>query len=118
MHTNHNRTIKISKSKLIEKISENKEAHIKDFNEAVIAYKVEAQKQLEIAQKELNDGSLKIKLNLVTPVNRAEEYDKVIEMFKWEIDDEIQITQREFNEYVHDDTEDAKMSRMLNSTYK
>lgn len=118
MHTNHNRTIKINKQQLINKIIENKEAHIKDYEEAVLAYKTEAYKQLTKCKEELDGGSLKIGLKLVTPVNRGEEYDKVIEMFKWEINEEVEITQKEFNEYVHDDNEDSKYAKFQNSTYR
>jgi hypothetical protein len=117
MHNHHNRTLKISKADLIKKIKENKETHIKEYDEAVIAYGVEARKQLEKISKELDSGSLKIKLNLITPVNRSDEYDKVIEMFDWEVDEVIELTQREFNEYVYDDNDSAKTTKMLNSTY-
>lgn len=118
MHRNHDREIKLSKKRLITKIEENKAAHIKDYNEAVEAYKKEAKKQLEKALADLEEGSLKIKIDLVTPVNRTVEYDKVIEMFNWEIKDDIELSQSEFNEYVHDDNQAAITSKFLNSTYK
>lgn len=117
MHNHHNRTMKIKKDQLIEKILANKEAHIKEYNVAVEAYKKEAAKQLKLAAKELKGGSLKIKLQLVTPVNNAEEYDKVVEMFQWEVNNEIELTQKEFNEYVHDDNETARLAHFSNSTY-
>ncbi len=113
----HNRTVKISKAKLIEKIQENKIAHIKEYEEAVNDYKIEANKQLLKAKEELDNGSLKIHIQLTTPINRAEEYDKVIEMFQWEVDSEISLTQSEFNEYVHDDNDSARMAKMSNSFY-
>jgi hypothetical protein len=109
--------MKISKDQLIAKIKENKEAHLKEYAEAVEAYRKEAAKQLKQATKELKGGSLKIKLNLVTPVNRADEYDKVIEMFNWEVEETIELSQREFNEYVHDDNESSRAARLMNSTY-
>jgi hypothetical protein len=118
MQNRHSRTIKISKSKLIETIRKNRDEHIKDYNEAVEAYKKEATKQLEECKKQLDEGSLKIKLQLVTPVNRSEEYDKVIEMFEWEIADEVELTQGEFNDYVHDENNDSIQAKFLNSTYR
>lgn len=118
MHNNHNRTIKINKQKLIDKITENKLEHIKDYEEAVLAYKTEAHNQLAKCKEELDGGSLKIGLKLITPINRSEEYDKVIEMFKWEIEEEVEITQREFNEYVHDDNDDSKYAKLQNSMYR
>lgn len=118
MHMAHNRTIKLNKAKLIEKIEENKQKHIKDYEEAVIAYRKKAQELLDKTIKELSDGSLKIGITLVTPVNRANEYDKVIEMFNWELNDEVELTQSEFNEYIHDDNSASRASYLTNSTYK
>ena len=117
MHNHHNREVSIEKSKLIEKIKENRDIHIKEYDEAVIAYKKEADIQLKKLTKNLKDGVLTLRLNLVTPVNRSSEYDKVIEMFEWEIADIVKLTQREFNEYIHDDTSDAIQTKALNSTY-
>jgi hypothetical protein len=117
MHNHHNREVSIEKSKLIEKIKENRDIHIKEYEQAVIAYKKEAEIQLKKLTKNLKDGLLTLRLNLVTPVNRSSEYNKVIEMFEWEISDVVKLTQREFNEYIHDDTSDAIQTKMLNSTY-
>jgi len=110
--------MKVDKKSLIEKIQENKQAHIKDYNEAVDAYYKKAAEQIQKASKDLKNGSLKISINLVTPINREEEYDKIIEMFNWEINDEIELTQREFNEYVHDDNDSSRQAKFLNSSYK
>lgn len=117
MHNHHNRTITLSKKDLIAKIKENKENHIKEYNEAIIAYKEEAQKQIDKAIKDLEESSLKINMYLITPVNISDEYDKVIEMFNWEIKDEIILTQSEFNEYVHDDTQTSKSASLSNTSY-
>lgn len=118
MHQKFNRTVTIKKSQLLEKIKENKLAHIKDYDEAVEAYKIEALKQLESAKTELDGGSLKIRIQLTTPVNRSDEYDKVIEMFNWEVKEEIELTQNEFNEYVHDDNDFSRSAKLANSSYK
>jgi len=118
MHNHHNRVITIDKNQLITTILENKNNHIKDYKEAVKAYKIEAKKQLQQATQDLKDGKLKIKLNLITPVDRSLDYDKVVEMFKWEQKDSIEITQKEFNEYVLDETQEALQAKMLNSSYR
>ncbi len=117
MHMRHNRTITIKKKDLIEKIKENKTAHIKEYEEAVVTYKEEANKQLLEAKKELDNGSLRIGITLTTPINKSEEYDKIIEMFNWEVKDEIELTQSEFNEYVHDDNEFSRQAKFANSFY-
>jgi hypothetical protein len=118
MHNHHNREVSIQKSALIKKIKENKDIHVKDYEEAIIAYRKEAEAQLNKLSNDLKNGALNLKLNLITPVDRSSEYDKVIEMFEWELAEVVKLTQREFNEYIHDDTSEAVQSRMLNSTYK
>ena len=113
-----NRTIKLKKSDLISKIKSNKEAHIADYQEAVIAYKKEAEKQLKEQLEALINGNLEIRLNLISPANKSEEYDKIISMFEWETRDEVELTQEEFKEYVLDEAKFAIHSKFLNSTYR
>lgn len=114
----HDRTVKISKQQLIEKLTENKAAHIEEYKKAVEAFKLEAARQLKDASNQLKDEKFdKVRLQLIVPVNRIEHYDRVIEMFKWEVDDVIELTQAEFNDYVHDDNQEAKSARLSNSFY-
>lgn len=118
MHNHHNREVSIEKSKLIEKIKENREAHVADYNEAVIAYRKKAEENIKRITKELKSGSLNLNFMMITPINRSEEYDKIIEMFNWEINDIVTLTQKEFNEYVLDETQSAIQAKMSNSTYR
>lgn len=117
MHLHHNREITINKKQLIDKIAENREIHINEYKDAVIAYRKEATKQLKKLAKDIKNGEIGIRLELVAPVDRSSEYDKVIEMFNWEVSDTVTLEQREFNEYVHDENSQAVSARMFNSTY-
>ena len=117
MHQHHNREVTINKASLIAKIEENRDSHVKEYELAIVAYKKEAEKQLRKLTKDLRDGELNLQLKLISPINRKEEYDKVIEMFKWEISENVVLSQKEFNEYVHDDNSSAVHAKMLNSTY-
>ena len=117
MSRNGSRMVQISKSKLIDKIKENKENHIASYEKAVIAYKKKALKQLAELTTEVEDGSLEIRLDLTTPVNNAEHYDSIIEIFEWEERDSVELSQQEFNEYVQDKTESARFAAMSNTMY-
>ena len=118
MHNHHDRTVKINKQQLIDKLTENKNAHIEEYKTAVKDYKSEAALQIKEASKNLKEDNFKkVTLQLIVPVDRTEEYDKVIEMFKWEVQDEVELTQSEFNEYVHDDNEQARSAKFSNSYY-
>jgi len=117
MHLHHNRTVKVEKLKLIEAIKANKENHVKEFKEAVEAYRNEANRQLLKLKGRLDEGALDIQLKLTTPINREAEYDKIVEMFNWEVDSIIELTQSEFNEYVHDDNDQARNAKFSNMYY-
>jgi hypothetical protein len=111
------RTINVKKVDLIAKIVENKANHIAEYNKAVIAYKEEALKQLADLTEKVNNGALNVKLDLVTPVNNAENYDKIVEMFEWEVNNIVELKQDEFNEYVQDETDFAVSAKFSNTFY-
>lgn len=116
-HNANARMIKVDKSKLIEKIKLNKQNHIAEYNQAVLDYRAEAEKQLKEQMEALAAGSLKIKIQLVTPVNEEAEYDKLLQMFDWEVESLVELSQGEFNEYILDETPFALQAKMSNSTY-
>lgn len=117
MQHNHTRKIKLNKTKLIEAIETNKNNHVKEYNEAVENYKIEAKKQLKQALKGLEDGELQIRLSLTVPINRSDEYDKVKSMFEWELSEEVELSQAEFMEYVQDDNASSHSAKFANTFY-
>ena len=117
MRRNGSRTIKVKKADLIARIEENKETHIVAYAKAVEAYKKEALKQLAELTKRVENGDMTVKLNLTTPVDNRKNYDKIIDMFNWEVEDIVELEQSEFNEYVQDETEFARHAMMSNSMY-
>lgn len=117
MIRNGNRTIKVSKAKLIDQILANKKQHLEEYAKAVVAYKEEALMQLEKLKAKANEGALDLYLQLVTPVDRSDHYDKAIEMFEWEIADEVELTQDEFKDYVQDQSSVIINAKLQNATY-
>lgn len=111
------RVIKVNKQKLIDKIIENKNNHSAEYEKAVKAYKIEAERQLKKQLADLESGSLKINVNLTSPTNKTDEYDKILSMFKWEEEDIVELSQGEFNEYILDETQFAIQAKFINSTY-
>jgi len=113
------RMIMVSKQELIKKIKENKEKHKVEYAKAVEAYKLEAKEQLEDRLAKLATGDTKLSpVSLVSPVDNSEEYDKLVTMFEWEIKDEVELSQGEFNEYIFDETPFAKVASLSNLTYQ
>lgn len=111
------RTINVNRADLITKIKANKENHVIEYDKAVIAYKQEALRQLNALAISVAEGALDIKLNLITPINNAKNYDKILEMFEWEINDTVVLEQREFIEYVQDETDFAVSAKFSNTAY-
>ncbi len=112
-----NRLIKVKKQDLIDRIKENKKNHIELYKKAVVAYKEEALEQLDFLTGEVNNGVLDIKLDLVTPINNEKDYDDIIEMFEWEVEEIVEIGQNEFREYVQDETDFAQQAQFSNTFY-
>ena len=111
------RTITVNKKNLISKITENKKVHVKAYGKAVTAYKREALKQIKEMTKDVKSGSMSIGLSLTTPINNESNYDKIIDMFNWELSDEVTLEQSEFNEYVQDETQFAINAFLSNTMY-
>lgn len=117
MRSNGNRQLLVKKADLIAQIKKNKEAHIKAYAKAVVAYKKEALKQLAEQTKAAKEGKLNIHLTLISPVSLADHYDELVEMFELEVREEIELTQQEYNEYYKDKTEVTIHAMMSNSLY-
>jgi len=117
MRMNGSRQITVNKAKLIAKIKENKEAHIKAYAKAVIAYKREALAKLAELTKKAKSGDMLLQLQLTTPIDNRDNYDKIVAMFDWDVNEEVTLEQSEFNEYVQDETEFARHARMSNAVY-
>ena len=111
------RTVKVKKGELIEKVKANKLKHVKDYIQALDDYKDEALIQLKELTNRAKDGDVRINLTLVTPINNEKEYDKLLLMLEMEIDEEIELSMTEFNEYVHDETHFALQATTSNMMY-
>ena len=111
------RTIEVKKADLITQIKENKENHKKEFDKAVVAYREVALRQLRTQLERVEEGALDAKLDLITPVDNSDNYDKILEMFTWEVKDIVELEQGEFQEYVQDTTDFAVTARLSNMMY-
>lgn len=54
---------------------------------------------------------------MTTPENKEEDYNKLITQFEWELSDTVELSQDEFNDYVHDDFDFARQARLSNKFY-
>ncbi len=113
------RIILVNKAKLIDKIKENKVKHQEEYAKAVDAYKLEAKEQLEDRLTKLAAGDTKLQpIHLISPVDSSAEYDKLVEMFEWELKEEVELSQGEFNEYIFNETSFARSASVSNLAYQ
>lgn len=114
---NGKRVMTVNKEKLIAKLKENRDAHVEEYHKAVSAYKSEALKQLKAQIDEAESGSLKVAVNLTSPVNAEKNYNDIIQMFEWDILEEVELEQSEFREYVQDEMSFAVSAKFQNMSY-
>lgn len=96
--------IKIKKDELLKATKANKESHRAAFLKAQEGYREEVIKELDRMLKEAREGK-KIQrfINLPEPHDHTQEYETVIRMLEMCVDEEIEISTGEFNQYVMDD---------------
>lgn len=110
--------IKVNKYALREKLVSNREAHVKEFNEAHAAW-VEAQIENHKAQiKSLKEKGKNASFDFgAEPASEEKSYDRVIQMLDMSIDDAFTLTETEFSQYVMDEWSWSPVFKMTNSTY-
>ena len=111
-------TVTIKKIKLLEKIRINRDNHHKGFLEATKAYRLEAIEVLDQALEDARAGRRIItSTSLVQPVDMTKEYDQIIMMLKMSVDEEIELSNTEFQNYVMDDWSWSGAVGASNSAY-
>ena len=95
------RTIKVSKDTLLEKLKENRIKHITDYNEA---YKIFVENYIErldyLAEKVSEGMSPEMHIKMIVPKSYEDDYTQIIDMLEMSIENEVEITAEEFQAYV------------------
>lgn len=111
------RRIKVHKSELLKTLKENRAKHIAEYEVAIKAYKLEAEDQLKNLLLKAQSGKLGLNLDIVEPVNNSANYDKVISMFEWEVEEFVFLSQDEFKEYILDENHKTEVAKLSNAAY-
>ncbi len=97
-------TVKVKKARLLNKLHENRKAHREKFLKAQDGFRQEVVEQLDVALRDARNGKKYTTVfALPAPVDQTPEYDTAIEMLDWLVDDEIELTQQAFRQYIFDD---------------
>lgn len=118
------RKITVNKVELLKKLEENRVKHIENYKQAVVEYKsacladledkknvvVKAldslKKKIEASNKPVNmNVDENLYFDLQPPVSHEKEYDEIIEVFRMEVNDNVELDSIEFHQYVSDNWE-------------
>ena len=96
--------VTINKQKLIEEIKNNKETHRQAFLLAQKGYKETVIEELENQLEDARAGAIgHVHFNMAAPQDQTKDYEVALGMLEMSEDEEIVISQRDFQCYVMDD---------------
>lgn len=96
-------TVVVQKDKLVETLTANRDAHRAIFEEALEGYKTRSVELLEEHIERINKGKVeRIVVSLPVPEDHTDDYDRALTSLEWSIFDEVELTMREFDQYVRD----------------
>jgi len=111
-------TIRISTKDLLEKVKANREQHHKIFLEALSGYKKRVISELEKRLAEAKEGrNFDQYISLEQPIDMTREYDRVVTMLEMSLDEEINLSERDFAKYVMDEWQWKSHFVSCNSVY-
>lgn len=97
-------TVTVNRVNLLETVKANRQEHRKEFESACVGYRKEAIKHLEEMLDEAKQGKrIRRAIGLVEPMDQTKDYDRIIKMLEMSVDEDIELTQSEFAQYVMDD---------------
>jgi len=123
------RSVKVKRTELLQKIKINKEKHVKEYQETVANYILEAMKQIDeqieklVSRKAEIDAEETLELphvsfRLPMPQNHEKDYEQVIQMLQMSVDEELEIKADEFACYVMDDWDWKQDFLAVSANYK
>jgi len=97
------RTVKVKKTELIDELTANKAKHEKNVSLALTGYKADVVKKLEKKIEAVKNGKLITQVYFDIPENHAKDYDRALKQLDMSVDNEIELTDQEFQQYVMDE---------------
>lgn len=96
--------VKVKKEELLGILKKNCSTHKAIFEEAQKGYREEAIRLLDKALKDARDGrTITTFIQLDAPMNQTEDYIRAIKMVEMSVDDNIEISETDFRNYVLDE---------------
>ena len=110
--------VRIEKSELLEILKKNREAHRAIFEAALAGYRKKAIQLLDKALKDAKEGrKINTWIQLQEPVDQTKDYDRAIRMIGMSVDENIEIGETDFANYVLDDWQWKQQFLTTNAMY-
>lgn len=110
--------VKIRKNELLEVVKTNRARHRELFLQAQEGFRQRAIEELDRRLADVRNGQkINLAIQMPEPQDHTEDYDRVIRMLEMSVDDEVTLQAHEFDQYVMDNWQWAKMVRTLNASY-
>ncbi len=116
----HSQSVNVSRLQLLEALRLNLEKHKSDYTEAVINYRLALQADLTAALVQANDLNSrldKIGVDFSHPQSYASQYQQVIDMLEYSVDETINLDSQAFRAYVKDEWSWKGSFELSKSTY-
>lgn len=112
------KTIRIPRHELIEHLTRNRDNHVMEYREAMVAYRDAMELLLkELLKKANNDEDINHHLDIVRPEDYTKFYDEILLKLKWTLDNEIELDHAEFKMYVQDEWGWSQSFKTVTSSY-
>ena len=99
------KTVTVSVAQLLDKIKENKQKHIEEYQRLVDEQSERLKEMLDSITKELLEfGHIRNRYESPILKDNTKHYDNLIEMYEWEVNKEVELTESEFKRVVLDQT--------------
>lgn len=110
--------VRVKKEELLQTLRENRKEHRETFLEALEGYRAAALKALTARIEDAKTTKrVSLHFKLIEPQDQTREYDRIIKMLEMSVDERVELTQREFANYVMDDWEWTQQFLTSNSAY-
>lgn len=95
--------VRMSKTDLVRRITANRDEHRKIYEEAMSGWKRSVIDALDAAYKDALEGkAFRVWFELTRPEDHSDEYDTVIQLLDASLDEEFELTNQEFRNFVLD----------------
>ena len=122
------RTVKVRRMDLLAALKENREKHVKDYEEACEGYRNMAMTRMENAKEEWNKvvaelkaghlPNLRVSVSVDAPDTYERAYNQIIRMMEMSVEDVVELTSTQFACFVMDDWDWKGQYEATSTAYK